>query len=290
MNKKKLIQDQNFGFYRAIEMPDADDLLQSYKAEYYESFKDTDRRFEESEDQRTEREWQESTYHRDIIDILCSLKAGERVLDVGAGLGELVSSLSNAGYQALGIEPSQLAVEFAREKGLQVIEGDIASFALQEGQHGTWDAVLLLKVLEHIPNPGEVLEAIKKLLKPDGLIVVQVPNDFSDIQKAASEAINAEPWWIAVPHHLHYFNFESLSAFLEATGFKIEQHYSDFPMELFLLMGDDYVGNSLHGPHLHAKRRQFEMAIPNTLRQKLYSAFADVGIGRNATVFARVIK
>jgi hypothetical protein len=58
-------------------------------------------------------------------------------------------------------------------------------------------------------------------------------------------------------------------------------------MELFLLMGDDYVTNSQLGPACHARRKRLEAALPIELRRALYRSFASVGLGRNCVVIAR---
>ena len=60
----------------------------------------------------------------------------------------------------------------------------------------------------------------------------------------------------------------------------------DFPMEFFLLMGEDYVADPALGPGLPERRRRFELALPAALRRRLYAAFASVGAGRNTLAFA----
>ncbi len=286
--KSGLVRDPQFGFLKAESMPDRKSLLNLYEAEYYEAMQDHDRRFQESDDERMEREWQRRTFHKDIIDILVSLNSGTRVLDLGAGLGELVESFDESGFDAAGVELSKTAVYFAKGKNRNVMQGDIESFSAQSEQQQAWDAVLLLKVLEHTPNPSDILSAVLRLVKPGGLVVIQIPNDFSALQEMAEKTIEPKEWWVSLPHHLHYFNFETLRAFLEGRGLNIEYQYSDFPMELFLMMGDDYVSDPKVGPKLHAKRRSLEMALTDTIRQKMYTAFAEIGIGRSATIFARL--
>ena len=60
----------------------------------------------------------------------------------------------------------------------------------------------------------------------------------------------------------------------------------DFPMELFLLMGDDYVNTPKQGESCHRRRVQFEQAVPGGLRRRLYAALAREGVGRNCLTFA----
>ena len=132
------------------------------------------------------------------------------------------------------------------------------------------------------------LSLVKNLLTNTGMIVIQVPNDFNELQLAAQKQLNKKPWWIAIPDHINYFNFRSLHALLERLGFKVIHSQGSFPMELFLLMGDDYVGNPEVGSKCYQKRVRFEMSIPGELRRRIYIALAEIGVGRDCLVFAEV--
>lgn len=99
---------------------------------------------------------------------------GGRFLDVGAGVGALMWVAARKGFEARGVEVSQWAATFAREKtGLDVIEGflDEAGFAA-----ASFEVVTLNHVLEHVPNPRQLLAEVRRVLVDDGLLVVGVPN------------------------------------------------------------------------------------------------------------------
>lgn len=117
---------------------------------------------------------------------------------------------------------------------------------------------------------------------------MKVPNDFSEIQLAAHKQLGKEAWWTAIPDHINYFDFQSLHSLLERMGVEVIYSQGDFPMELFLLMGDDYVGNPEVGSRCHQRRVRFEMAIPDELRRRIYRALAEVGVGRDCLVFGRL--
>ncbi len=112
-----------------------------------------------------------------------------------------------------------------------------------------------------------------------------VPNDYSPMQRAA-RAGGLEPWWLAPPHHLNYFGFASLERLLARCGFAPVARRTSFPMEAFLLMGDDYVSQPPLGRALHAKRKAFDLALPQGDRRAFYAALAAAGFGREATVVA----
>ena len=152
-----------------------------------------------------------------------------------------------------------------------------------------YDAINLKNILEHVVNPRELLEICKSLLNQSyGIICVQVPNDFNPLQLQAEKILNKPRYWIAVPDHINYFNFESLKRLIESVGFKVVHRTTGFPMELFLLMGDDYIGDGNIGSKCHQKRMNFEMALPDGLRRKIYQNLASLGIGRNYIVYAKV--
>jgi hypothetical protein len=70
-------------------------------------------------------------------------------------------------------------------------------------------------LLEHVIDPSETMDKATALLAEGGVIVIQVPNDFSAYQQFLLENKYIEhPFWIAYPDHLNYFTCESLNAFL----------------------------------------------------------------------------
>ena len=153
-----------------------------------------------------------------------------------------------------------------------------------------FDIVTLLNVLEHINAPETLLAEIKTVMTPKGLIIIRVPNDFSILQATARRVLSANPWWISYPDHINYFGFESLSYLLEDSGFTIVSQMSDFPMEFFLLFGDDYISNPSLGEECHIKRRNFELALNDEIRRELYQDFAKRGIGRNCLIIAQLME
>ena len=88
---------------------------------------------------------------------------------------------------------------------------------------GNFDAVHLNNVLEHVPNPLRVIRLARGLLAPGGLICLNVPNDFTPFQAGARAALSLPEWWVAPPHHLNYFDFESLSQLIVSQGFEIAE-------------------------------------------------------------------
>jgi hypothetical protein len=124
-------------------------------------------------------------------------------------------------------------------------------------------------------------------LAPGGRLIVRVPNDFSPLQMAAQAALGHDPWWVVVPDHLNYFDHASIAGLIERLGLEVIDRSADFPMESFLLMGDDYVSKKELGPIVHERRRRHDLALDPKVRRRLGRMWAAGGIGRNAFVVAR---
>jgi SAM-dependent methyltransferase len=238
-----------------------------------------------------ERDWLSRTQYQDILEVASRHLSGRRVIDIGCGTGDFVAFLSARGLEAHGIEPSIQAVEVARGRGLSVttetIEG--CADAIAAGATAPYDMVSMLCVLEHIPDPRAMLATVRRALVSDGVLCVKVPNDFSILQRAAQTVNGAEDWWVAVPDHVNYFSADSLTVLLEKNGFRVRERFADFPMELFILMGRDYVSNPALGRECHERRRSFELAMDGATRRDLYSRLAETGLGRNVVLVAEVV-
>ena len=283
-----------FDFHQLDPLPTSDELSSFYESQYYHLIRqggrapELRRMMEGGESARSELEWLRNTTYLDVADTLRSLSpSGNRVLDIGAGTGDFVSFLVERGFAAEGIEPALLPSEAARERGLNIATADLATWAADGAHEARYDAVVALNVLEHVPDPESFVDRCLKLLRPGGILALKVPNDFSEIQAAAQQKLQTDPWWVCVPDHVNYFNIASLRKFLESFGLDIVGQVTDFPMELFLLFGDDYTSNPEVGKQMHRKRQQLETALPADLRRRLYAAFASVGMGRAVTAFAR---
>ena len=296
IKKYKVIQDPIYGYRRLDPVPENKELVKFYQRQYYElvrkggRFPELRRLMTGGEEAEHERTWLRTTFYTDIFSVLSQYVTGKRILDIGCGNGEFIYFLKENGFETVGIEPSAEAVELAKSRGLIAYNFTLEDFIeyYKSNSINAFDAITLLNVLEHVPDPVHIIEITKKILNSGGIICIRVPNDFSELQLSAQKQLNKDPWWIAIPDHVNYFNFETLFDFLEKLGFEIIYSQSDFPMELFLLMGDDYVDNPDVGSKCHLKRVSFEIAISGKLRRHIYKKLAEAGIGRDCLVFGRL--
>ena len=279
-----IIHCEMCGFRHAVPLPNPADLEREYRETYYAEEKPTFLAHA-GEDQQ----WGELAQTDRLESFERILGPGRRrLLDIGSGPGFFLKTAKNRGWNVMGIEPSRQAAAHARGLGIEVAEGFFG--AKVASSLGRFDAINLNNVLEHVPDPISILLAARQILEPGGVLCVGVPNDFSPLQIAAAATQGVGEWWIAPPHHLNYFDFATLSNLLERLEFDIAERMTSFPMEAFLLMGDNYRADPAVGRASHAKRKKFDLALEaaglKETRRAFYRALAETGIGREAVVIA----
>jgi SAM-dependent methyltransferase len=139
---------------------------------------------------------------------------GRRLLDLGCWVGFLLAEARTRGWDGVGVEPSAFASGYARERlGLDVRTDDLFAADLPAG---SFDAVVLGDVIEHLPRPGDALDRIAELLAPGGAVALMVPDAGSRIARTLGAR-----WWSVIPTHVHYFTRASLRTLLERHGFAV---------------------------------------------------------------------
>jgi len=135
----------------------------------------------------------------------------QRTLDVGASSGEFVYLMRHLGFQARGIEPHAGYSLHARQHlGLDVATGSLQSqLALQEP--GSVDLLSMFHVFEHLTQPIETLQALRNLLSPKGLLLLEMP-DASAFSSPKNVFFRA---------HTLYFTPHTLDAVMRAAGLEI---------------------------------------------------------------------
>lgn len=153
----------------------------------------------------------EITYHlirnlalRKKIKLINSFSnTSKNLLDVGCGTGDFLQKAKSNGWNVKGIEPNKKARDISNAK----INGQVfdATERLKLKQN-SFDVITLWHVLEHLPKLDEQLESFKKLLKPNGVLIIAVPNYKS------FDALYYKSFWAAydVPRHLWHFSRTSI--------------------------------------------------------------------------------
>ena len=276
--------------------PSEEEIGEFYLSKYYELLKaggrasSLRRRLEGGAEAERERAWLDNGLHADVEAFLAAHAPGRRVLDIGCGCGDFIAFLDRKGYQTQGLEPSELAAEVAQARRVNVLCADFEAFLADhaQGEDPGYDAVVMLHVLEHVPNAREQLERAATMLVPGGVVAIAVPNDFNPLQDAAVKTHDLPSWWIARPDHISYFSHKSLASLLDLCGFDVLDATTTFPMELFLLMGKIYVDNPQVGGECHAMRQAFEFSLPTDVRRRFYRLLTEIGWGRDCVMVGRL--
>lgn len=277
-----------FGFFEIRNKPSPEDLKTFYAEKYYQNGHG------KYQAQYTEKETKNilSGYKR-IEFVISSLGLDKgSLLDIGCGEGWSLEYFSRHNWKVKGIDYS--------EEGIKNINPDLARYLVignifeelggEISKSNKYDLCILNNVLEHVLNPEELLCNTRQILKPNGILVVTVPNDFSDIQSFAMEnGLIDDRFWIAPPAYLSYFSRQGLTNLAEHCGMQVKKTISDFPIDLYLLhSGSNYVSDSSQGKPAHKARILFEEMMgkkPVADVVALYEQMANVGIGRHITMF-----
>jgi 2-polyprenyl-3-methyl-5-hydroxy-6-metoxy-1,4-benzoquinol methylase len=216
------------------------------------------------------------------------------LLDVGCGEGYALSFFREKGWNVRGFDFSSAGVKSKNPSCLDVLEtGDVFELLRSEIDTGRkYDIVWLQNVLEHVIDPINLLQSLRKLVSPNGIAVLTVPNDCSITQMALLNNHHIDSaFWVAPPDHLSYFDCESLKSVTEFTGWECVELLSDFPVDWFLFNpNSNYVNNRNVGKDAHRARVQIENLIhkqPIEDVLNFWSAAAKLGIGRDITAFLK---
>ena len=287
-----IIADPRYGYLRLDPIPSQEEVDRLYREEFYAEnaryFNNSALGIQLEQSAYFNARWQRlfevysSFYGDDVSD--------RSLFDIGFGFAQALIYLKSKGFSASGLESSFEGVEYARENDIAAYHTGIDK--LRELDEQSHDLVLILNVLEHLREPANTLADIREnLLKADGMLVVEVPNDFNDFQVVANQEYNLDQWWVLAPNHINYFSHQSLQSLLQQCGYTVVHCEAAFPLEIFLLFGDQYVGNAELGRQCHEKRVNFEMLLrkhgKSNALNAFYKSLAELGLGRSSIVYAK---
>ena len=142
-----------------------------------------------------------------------------KVLEVGCGLGALLSAAKKRGWQEYGIEPFVKSYKLAKKKKLNVVNKLLKDTKYPPNY---FDLIIALEVIEHFDNPLEEFKQMKRVLNEEGVIVVQTVNVDSikfKIKKSKSRYIYYD--------HLCYYSPKTMKNILDKLGMKIVKSLPD---------------------------------------------------------------
>jgi 2-polyprenyl-3-methyl-5-hydroxy-6-metoxy-1,4-benzoquinol methylase len=140
-----------------------------------------------------------------------------RVLELGCAHGSFVALLRQVGYDAGGVEMSPWVVDFGRKTfDVPILIGPIEALEIPLA---SFDAIVLMDVLEHLPNPVETMKHCLRLLKPDGFLLIQTPQ-FRAKMKFAELVARQDPFIeiLKADEHLYLFSDKSVTRMFRQLG------------------------------------------------------------------------
>jgi len=144
-----------------------------------------------------------------------------RMLDVGCGNGWFIYDMKQKGWDVKGVEPSKVAAEAGRRMGnLDIHHGDLISAGYPAD---SFDYIRFNHSFEHIPNPVETLQEVRRVLKPGGKALIGVPN----IASLTAKLFGKYWYYLGAPVHTFNYSGKTLADLVSKQGFnKVETKYN----------------------------------------------------------------
>ncbi len=138
------------------------------------------------------------------------------ILDIGCGNGGWLLRLKNAGWKTTGVEIDAPASQTANEAGLNVFCGTLIDADFPDN---SFDVIRLHYVFEHLINPKETLDEIHRILKPDGICLIRIPN----IDSAMFKLFKVNWFALDIPRHVFHYTPDTFSKLAEQHGLKVKK-------------------------------------------------------------------
>jgi len=134
-----------------------------------------------------------------------------KILDIGAGVGDFLATAHQNGWQTVGVEPNDKARAIAEKKGVTFVE------KTEDLPDNSFDIITMWHVLEHVPALENQIMELKRLVKPNGTIIIAVPNFKS------FDAVYYQEYWAAydVPIHLWHFSKTAIKLLFEKHNIRL---------------------------------------------------------------------
>lgn len=197
----------------------------------------------------------ENRYRFQLLDIKEVMPIG-RLLDIGCNIGLFLKVAETEGYSVTGIEVNKDCAAFARKEfNLNVHSEFLEDVRFPEG---SFEVVTLFDVLEHVPEPRLLLAEIRRILAPNGVLMVQMPNLDSFMAR-----ITGSNWqWLTPPDHLYHFTPGTLRRILQESGFSINKFVTwDSLEDISYNLYSAYLPNNILGRGIRKVLRQTGIVI-----------------------------
>jgi len=160
------------------------------------------------------------------LKMLMQLGVGKKLLEIGSCTGEFLNEAKNNGFEVKGIEPSYENCKIAKDRyGIDLSQGNVEYQIFSEN---SFDVIFCSHVFEHLLDPLKIARLIRKWLKDDGIVVIEVPNEFESFTAKRKRWLR----WLHIKnkpqrrsflsiHHTIFFSPQTLRKLMELGGFGI---------------------------------------------------------------------
>ena len=171
------------------------------------------------------------------LDRIAAHSGAGRILDVGSALGAFLKIAADKGFTPQGVEISQFAADFARQKrGLEVFTGDLEQFP---GKDGSFDVITFWDSIEHVTHPLENLRTATRLLRRGGLLLLTTDNFdclIADIARLLYRMTSGRSRYamqrVFIAPNRSFFTAATLRALLEACSLRVVMFEKmDYPLD-----------------------------------------------------------
>jgi 2-polyprenyl-3-methyl-5-hydroxy-6-metoxy-1,4-benzoquinol methylase len=192
-----------------VTLPVPLDLENYYESEEYISHTDANKSLIDKVYQKVRR----YTLQQKLKLINSFQSSDKKLLDIGSGTGDFLNVCKEDNWNVFGVEPNLQAREISKKKNVQVVE------SLNQLEENNFDVITLWHVLEHVENLLEYIAILKQKLKPNGTLIIAVPNYNS------FDANYYKEYWAAfdVPRHLWHFSQKSISKLFSKVSMRVEK-------------------------------------------------------------------
>jgi len=147
-----------------------------------------------------------------------------KVLDIGCGLGEVLSVFQENGWECTGVDFNQFAIDYAREHfGINVINKDIFEY----DQESEFDLIMLWGILEHTYQPEKIVQKAYALLKKRGMLLIEVPSSESLLVRYCEMTGKEAYRTFEAGRHQMLFSRKAITEICEKSGFRLEKLVSN---------------------------------------------------------------
>ena len=152
-------------------------------------------------------------HYQPVIDYLNTREPG-RLLDIGTGNSPFLPTMKEKGWQVTGTELVENLIDYYREQyDIELFCGELEDAGFEDS---SFDAVTIMGVLEHVPNPRLMLDDVARIMKDDGLLALWCFN-------RGLEARLLGKYWLGfdTPRHIYSFSYDTILRLLDETGFEL---------------------------------------------------------------------